>query len=224
MSLIIDFIQFDEFKIKFGSIGNDLNKKTTSFFNSIILVMPYIDYNQAVNASKILNKRTKIDAYLICVEDINRVGFIHIVNHLFKNTKSDYFGYLAQDIFPGRNWLDIAMENFKDDSCGLFSFNDGKWGGLLASYGLVKRDWAIKNYDGFLFYNQYKQHYADVELTLLAMSDKKYCYNANAVLLEIDPEKDNKKVNIDDKILFNKRKIDGFNGKIKSKKLINIFS
>jgi len=192
--------------------------------NKIILVMPHIDKDLARKTSKILEERTKINATLFCIEDVNRIGYIAVANYVYNNTQSELFGYIAQDAFPGRNWLELAVNELKNNKPGLLAFNDGKWFGNLASFGIVHRDWADKNYNGNLFFNEYTQHYADVELSLIAMSEKCLYYNPNAVLQEIDYYKEKKRVNQVDKNLFNTRKKNKFNSKVNDFELINLFS
>jgi hypothetical protein len=106
---------------------------------------------------------------------------------------------------------------------GLFAFNDGKWQGMLASFGMVNRHWAEQNYNGDLFKPTYHRHYADVELTLLAMEQGMYRSDARSVLVEIDWEKELKSVDRQDRLLYRQRVATGFEGRVVNSKLLLLF-
>ena len=168
--------------------------------------------------------RAGADGVILCVHDTQREGFITIVNRVFRSTASDYFGYVAQDAFPGRRWLLLALESLRKSNKGLFAFNDGKWMGMLASFGIASRQWVSGRYDGHFFFPVYCSHYADVELSVLAMSERSYCYNPNSVLMEVDWNKDTTSVNPLDKALFHERRASGFDGQVTSQELLHMFS
>jgi hypothetical protein len=149
---------------------------------------------------------------------------VAIANLAFKKTNCPIVGYLAEDAFPGRDWLKIGMKKLQSTHASLLAFNDGKWQGNLASFGLVKRKWAEKNYDGNLFYPQYHSHYADTELTLLARAEKLFTYDPHSLVIELDWEKEKKTVNMNDKKLFALRTASGFDGRIIDASLLSIFS
>jgi hypothetical protein len=187
------------------------------------VVMPYVNEEQAKTTAAILASRAGERGVLVCVEDDARLGFIRVVNETFAISTCEYFTYLAQDAFPGRYWLALALKSMKHSGKGLLAFNDGKWFGKLAAFGMVRRQWAVTNYGGELFYSDYNSHYADTELTLLAMENEQLDYNPNAVLVEIDYEKDRKPTSASDKALFAKRKINGFDGRVLQAKMLNLF-
>lgn len=174
-----------------------------------VFIMPCTDVAQASQAAQLMCSRAGVaDAVLVAVLDTSCEGFVAIANRAFRLTDSSYFGYVAQDAFAGRQWLRFALQTLEQQGKGLLGFNDGKWGGLLAAFGLGRRDWLARNYGGSLFFDGYAQHYADTELTVLALGNMQYCYNSQAVLVELDWEKDKKPVNPSDKILFANRKSD----------------
>lgn len=172
----------------------------------IVVIMPSIDIEKAKATAKQLSSRAGIEHQMLVVEDVDRSGFIATFNNTAKRNPADYYVYVAQDAFGGRNWLQEAYKTAKETGAGLVGFNDGKWSGKLASFGMVSHEWGVKNYGGELFYSEYKTHYADTELTALAMDDKKYAYNSEAVLIEVDPNKETSTVNKADKDLFASRK------------------
>ncbi len=172
-----------------------------------LLVMPATDRLWAERAALQLCRRAEVeDAVLLLVEDRMRVGFITIANRVFRATQSLLFGYLAQDAFAGRQWLKIARESLLSSDKGLLGFNDGKWHGMLAAFGLGRRSWLERHYGGDLFYSGYRSHYADTELTLLALGAGQYVYNPQAILIEVDWDKESRGTDRGDKQLFAQRK------------------
>ncbi len=192
--------------------------------SNILIILPFINYLKVKETAEILSKRTNLEGMIVCIDDKKKEGFVSIANRMFKESLSTYIGYVAEDAFPSINWLDIGFKKLQSSSASLLAFNDGKWQGNLASFGLVKREWAEKNYQGNLFYPSYKSHYADTELTLLAKSDKVFAYDPHSILMEIDFNKDEKKVNENDKLLFSKRAESGFEGRVKDPLLLKMFS
>jgi hypothetical protein len=189
-----------------------------------IIVMPSTDADQARQAAQLMCSRAGVsDALLLVVLDDARQGFIDIANQVFAATTSTWFGYVAQDAFAGRQWLATGLQTLTLKDKGLLAFNDGKWGGALAAFGLGRRTWLSQNYDGQLFYPGYTQHYADTELTVLAIGNAQYCYNPQAVLVEVDWGKDTKPVNALDKILFAQRKTGWLKARVKDAACLEIF-
>ena len=193
-------------------------------YSNVLIFMPFINPKEAKNTAEILSRRANAQGNIICIYDSYKEGFVTIANKAFRQTKSTYVGYLAEDAFPGRNWLNLGLKKIESTSSSLLAFNDGKWQGNLAAFGLVKRVWAANNYQGDLFYPQYKKHYADTELTLLAKEDKVFTYDPHSILIEIDWEKDKKSTEISDKNLFLERSKNGFDGRITNQTLLGIFS
>ena len=106
---------------------------------------------------------------------------------------------------------------------GLFAFNDGKWFGQLAGFGLVRRSWVNRLYDGALFHPAYHQHYADTELTLIARQQGALLHDPNALLIEVDPQKDKRPINPADRQRFLERKKHGFEGRVTHPGLLGMF-
>lgn len=184
-------------------------------------------FNRPVLAKKtgqILVTRAGYRGLLICIEDVDQVGFVALINQVFQNTKSTWFGYVAQDAFPGRLWLSQAMQTLTQKNGALLGFNDGKWFGALAAFGLAERVWASQNYGGAFFYPGYQQHYADTELTVLAEAARRYVYNPHALLIEVDYKKDQKSTNSQDKSLFQSRCQKQFDGRPIPPALLHKFS
>lgn len=157
----------------------------------VAVVMPTTDIELAKKTAEVLKHRAGYDCQIMIVEDKDRKGYTHTINTTYKSISKnfDFFVYLAQDVFPGDNWLANALvEQFKTGA-GLTTFNDGKWNGKLASFGMVETGWANENYEGNLFFDGYHSHYGDTELTQLAKEKKSYCYAKDSVLLEIDYNK-----------------------------------
>lgn len=134
------------------------------------------------------------------------------------------FGYLAQDVFPSRRWHAQAAAALNKADAGLLAFNDGKWAGQIAAFGLVQRQWVRSIYGGsHLFFSGYTQHYGDVELSLIARQQKRFAYDANAVMMEVDFSKESRAVNTKDRDCFATRKLTGFDGRVKDSELLGMF-
>ena len=188
-----------------------------------VMVMPYIDVALAQQAAEFASLRSNSEGMLLAIHDVQRHGFIATVNHAFRSTDSPWFGYMAQDAFAGRTWMAIALEAMQNEQAGLLGFNDGKWQGKLASFGLAERDWALSNYAGDFFYPGYKSHYADTELTLIAQQQGRYTYQPNSVLIEVDWDKETAAVNYEDRKLYHARAMQGFDGKVTDPALKTMF-
>ena len=191
---------------------------------SLVMVMPYTDTAMARRAADLIVRRAGCDGLLVAVRDDERSGFISVSNNIFRATRSVLFGYVAQDAFSGREWGKRVMTAFQNQKYGLLGFNDGKWAGLLASFGVVRRTWAEQNYGGDLFFPGYQSHYGDVELTLLAIEQRAYIYDPNCVMIEVDYDKEVKDNNAADRSVFAGRRNSGFDRKICNELLISLFS
>ena len=195
--------------------------------DKIIVIMPHIDWQLANKTANLLKERSGItnecDVEYFIVEDTERSGFITTVNHFFKKEYGDYYVYLAQDVFPGLNWLKIAYDTIKREKKGLLGFNAGRWHDRLASFGMVSRGFAEEIYGDKLFNDEYKSHFADVELTLIAKEMNQFVYEPKAVLFELD-ERMIKPANEDDLKVFNKRREEHFDGLVNSKYLLEYFN
>ncbi len=180
----------------------------------VIVVMPAIDMPLAQKAAEVMSRRAHRAGLLIVAEDDLRLGFIMTANLIYAKTKSPYFGYVAQDAFPGQHWLDYGLESLKKSNSGLLSFNDGKFFGKLAVFGLALRAWVNTLYGNFIFYPEYKSHYADTELSALALKTANLVYNPECIMMEVDYEKHLRGNNPADEELYIKRAATGFDGKI----------
>ncbi len=188
-----------------------------------LIVMPFINAPMARRAAPQLAQRAGTGGMLLCIEDVDRRGFVATANDAFRRSAAPQFGYVAQDAYAGRSWLVQAMAKLGEGDGGLLAFNDGKWGGALAAFGLVARDWARGNYDGDLFFPGYTSHYADVELTLVAMQQRKFRFDPLALLVEVDYGKDVRTVDAADRLLYHKRAQTAFDRKVTSPSLRRMF-
>lgn len=191
----------------------------------VVIVMPFVDMAAATRSARLMVARAGMQSGVILeVRDAEGAGFVALANAAFRATRSRYFGYVAQDAFAGRGWLERAVAVLETSGKALLAFNDGKWMGVLAGFGLVRREWAACNYGGELFHAGYEGHYADVELSVLAMNQRQLCYDANCVLIEVDWDKDQKAVSVEDRALYRQRAASGFDGRVSSPQLLGLFS
>jgi hypothetical protein len=194
--------------------------------DGVMMVMPFTNAQFAAQAAKTMATRAGSAGMIWAILDAQREGFVKVVNTAFAKSTSPWFGYVAQDAFAGRAWLTLALDALGDQKHFL-GFNDGKWAGALAGFGLARRTWAQQNYPELghsFFYPQYVSHYADAELTLLALQAGVYAYEPNSVLVEVDWEKDQATVNEDDRAHFAKRKAHGFDGKVQQAVLLDLIA
>lgn len=189
-----------------------------------IAIMPYTDRGQAERSALQLAARAGAGGLVLAVEDVERQGFVAIANRVFRETRSEFVAYVAQDCFAGRRWLARGLAALTRRGAGLLGFNDGKWSGMLAAFGLVARAWAQGNYSGELFWPEYIRHYADAELTVLAMSERRYIYDPDCVMVEVDWGKERAPVNEADRRLYRARAQAGFGGRVAKGELLKLFS
>lgn len=188
-----------------------------------LIVMPFTNPVLAKRAAALLSKRANSGGLILCIHDAAQIGFIATANTAFRRSIAPQFGYLAQDAFAGRGWLSHGLEALERNKGGLLAFNDGKWGGALAAFGLADAEWARGNYDGDLFHPRYRRHYADVELTLIAMQQRKFRYSPDAMVVEVDWKKDGAQVDQDDRLLYYKRGQTAFDRKVTDPGLRRLF-
>jgi hypothetical protein len=190
----------------------------------VVVMMPFTDTQMAKRSAQLLSTRAgSVRGMVLCVHDDDRIGFVAMANRIFKATRSPWVAYVAQDAYAGRSWLEKAVQAMAPHH-GLLGFNDGKWFGALAGFGLVRRSWALQNYAGDLFYPRYQQHYEDAELTVLAMQQGAYAYDADSVLIEVDWEKEQKLVHAADRDLYLERAKSGFDGRVVRPELLRLFA
>ena len=185
----------------------------------IAVVMPCIDTEKGMNTARNLSRRAGMSCKILIVHDSRRKGFIKTLNGAALKISTRYIVYLAQDAYPGRDWLLNAYHTLEKSGKGLLAFNDGKWKGRIASFGMVRTEWVKSLYDGRIFYPGYQSHGADNELTVIARSQNMHEYNPDCTLVEYDPNKDFGGSNPKDKALFQSRFMHGFNGMVPFRKL-----
>ncbi|WP_018984655.1 glycosyltransferase family 2 protein [Salinimonas chungwhensis] len=179
----------------------------------VTVVMPCIDEGLGQRAAHILSSRAGCDATIIIAMDDTKSGFISTLNKVARSSDSRFITYVAQDAFPGREWLKIAIESIETNRAGLLAFNDGKWFGRIASFGLVRKSWIENFYDKEILYSHYKSHKADNEITVLAKLDNSFVYNSDSTLIEVDYNKDKGGSNPTDDEKFKQRFNSQFGGK-----------
>ncbi|AYA62999.1 hypothetical protein [Alteromonas sp. RKMC-009] len=167
---------------------------------SVSIVMPCIDEELGYKTAAILASRAGTWGTVIIAMDDVGGGFMSTLNSVAAKCDSRFIVFVAQDAFPGRGWLKIALERIESEGAGLLAFNDGKWFGRIASFGMVRKTWVRKFYENAILNPYYKAHKADNEITLLAKLDNRFVYEPNSTLIEVDYRKDTGGSNrVDDK-------------------------
>jgi hypothetical protein len=191
----------------------------------VLVVIPSTDLAMAQRAAALAASRAGVEVRVVVVLDTARLGLVRVHNEVFRYSQSSHYAYLAQDAFVGRDWLSLGLQALERENAALLGFNDGKWQGQLAAFGLARRDWVSSVYGGSFFFEGYKSHYADTELTLVAREQHRYAYEPNAVVMEVDWDKDTKpSTSVDDKSLFKARAKNGFGQRVTRESLLGLFS
>ena len=180
--------------------------------DEVVLVLPYIDHELAVRLETVLRLRAEHPGLLVLVDDDERMGFIRVANFVYMRTRSPFFGYLAQDAFPGMYWLQQGMRIIQETGAGLLAFNEGRFFGTLAAFGLARRAWLKTLYRNMLFYPGYKSQYGDTELSAIAFGQNQMVFNPNALLIEVDYDKHAKANDPEDDALYKARLATRFDG------------
>jgi hypothetical protein len=185
----------------------------------VLVIMPSIRVRKAVRAARTLIERAGMSCTVLIVRDSPRRGFVAACNAAVERSAAKYVVYLAEDAFPGLDWLRLAHEALERSGKGLLGFNDGKWRGRIAAFGMVRLDWVRPIYGGPLFYPGYVAHKADNELTVIARAQDRYVYDPDCTLFEYDPGKVFGGRFKDDRATFRARFRSGFDGLIPIEKL-----
>lgn len=184
----------------------------------VLAIMPTTDLDMAEKTARLLKGRAGEQLDLVIVEDKKREGFVKLFNTAFKELNTyELYIYTAQDVFVSKNWLVEAVQTATKYGAGLVGFNDGKWNGRLAQFGMLDRLWVEKNI-GKPFHDGYFGNYCDVELTQIAKQYGKFAHSDKSLMIEVDYEKDFRDRDSDefvkDKELYKKRAKDGFDGQV----------
>lgn len=190
----------------------NLDTEALRFTQEICVVMPCINHALGMRTADLLQSRAGVNADYVIANDTKRQGFIKTLNQVARCSKAKYVVYLAEDAFPGENWLKIAFNALEKSKKGLLAFNCGKWHGRVAAFGMVRTEWVAKVYENQILFDGYKSHRADNEIAVIAKAQDQFVYTADSVLFENDPNKDFKKdeseaanFTFEDKKLFKKR-------------------
>ena len=157
---------------------------------SVAVVMPCTDAKMGMDTAQLLAKRAGMECRILVVNDTLRQGFVKTLNDTTARMSVRYVVYLAQDAYPGNNWLRDANDALEKSGKGLLGFNDGTFKGRIATFGMVRVDWIRGLYGGPVFHPGYNCHGADNELTVIARATDMYVYDPNCTLVEYDPDKE----------------------------------
>ncbi|ODR96801.1 hypothetical protein AUC71_04350 [Methyloceanibacter marginalis] len=183
--------------------------------DGVAIVMPSLNVAKATETAKILLKRAGMTTTVFIVEDTVRQGFIKTLNDTAAQLRVRYLAYVAEDAFPGVDWLRSAHARLEETNRGLLAFNCGKWRGRIAAFGLVRLSWVKQLYGGPVFFPAYKAHKADNELTVIARVQDQLVYDPNCVLVEIDADKQFRETVPEDKPPFASVSVRAFPGSLR---------
>jgi hypothetical protein len=200
----------------------DLRLLKFSDSDGVAVVMPCTDTKMGMETAAMLAKRAGMACKIFVVHDSLQQGFVRTLNDTANHISVRYVVYLAQDAYPGRDWLRSAHCVMEQSGKGLLGFNDGKFRGKIASFGMVRTQWVKDLYGGPIFYPGYIAHAADSELTVIARALDMYMYEPDCTLVEYDPDKDSKSSRRDDARLFRYRFLSAFDGLVPREPLIKM--
>jgi glycosyltransferase involved in cell wall biosynthesis len=155
----------------------------------VAIVMPSIDASKALDTARLLVRRAGMKTTVLIVKDTLRQGFIPTLNATAARLDVKYVVYLAEDAFPGVDWLKLAHNKLEETGKGLLAFNCGKWRGRIAAFGMVRMNWVRRLYGGAIFFPGYISHRADNEITVIARVTDQFFYDPECVLIECDSNK-----------------------------------
>ncbi|WP_161781642.1 hypothetical protein [Desulfohalovibrio reitneri] len=190
----------------------DIGGETRFEHESTVLVLPHIDREQVDRLAPVLQRRALHPGLLVLVDDTERIGFTKVANLIFAKSSSKYFGYLAQDVFPGDGWLKCGVDMLEKSGKSLLPFSDGRFHGTLAVFGLARRFWVQGLYRNCLFFPGYQRHFGDTELSAIATAQDQIIYNPGCILLEVDYDKHTRPNHPEDDALYRARARTGFGG------------
>jgi hypothetical protein len=200
---------------------------TLGDLGSVVVLLPWLHRQAAQQAAQTMLGRAGADATVLALHDDLSVGLVTLLNQAVQllEPQAEFLVYAAEDAFAGRGWLHVAlMELDRHPEAGLLAFNDGKWFGQLAAFGLVRRRWLAPLYEGLLFHPGYTRHFGDTELTVIALQQRALAYHPHALLVEVDHGKDGRPVHDADRRLFAQRAAGGFEGRVTDAALLGRFA
>ena len=89
------------------------SERTIKTNPKIIVVCPTINEEKARNTLEQLKNTAGMEAEYYSVVDKERTGFIATMNQVYKDIRADFYVYVAEDAFGGKNWLKIAYETME---------------------------------------------------------------------------------------------------------------
>ena len=189
-----------------------------------VVLLPWLDSSMAQTALQTMAWRAGAPAVYLALHDDTGMGPVALLNAALARVDCEMVAYTAQDAFPGRYWLRNALACLHSQpNKGLLAFNDGKWFGQLAAFGLVRRAWLRGVYGGDLFFSGYRHHYGDTELTVVALQQEALAYDPHCVLIEVDHGKDQRTVDVHDRHLYLRRAAQGFDARVVDEALLKRF-
>jgi len=179
----------------------------------IVVVIPTIKpVEEHQKIKDIYQARAGVECLVVIHHDKIKEGWVKVHNLYSSVLNYDWYMYTADDYYPGRDYLKIALESAKRTGKKLIAFNDGKWSGTNATAGLVHKSLIDKIPYKQLFYPGYFVHGADPELTAIAKLLNEYYYEPLALCVEVDYYKDvqNIKAYPEDGKLYKQRELINF--------------
>jgi len=87
----------------------------------VAVIMPCTDVDRGMKTARVLSMRAGMPSMIIVVNDSRRQGFIKTLNETAARITVKYIVYLAQDAWPGRDWLKCAHESLEKSGKALLA-------------------------------------------------------------------------------------------------------
>lgn len=165
--------------------GECIERLTYEDPHGVAVIMPCTDITKGLETARIMVKRAGMKITVFVVEDTLGQGFIEVLNRTAAQINVKYIVYVTEDAFAGVDWLRLAVETLQSTGKDLLSFNCGRYGDRIATFGLVRREWVKRIYGGPFFFPEYKTTEAIKELTIIARAADTFVFNPDCALVKI---------------------------------------
>ena len=189
-----------------------------------VVLLPWLDASMAQTALQTMAWRAGAPAVYLALHDDTGMGPVALLNAALAKVDCEMVVYTAQDAFPGRYWLRNALACLHSQPAkGLLAFNDGKWFGQLAAFGLVRRAWLA---------GRLRAQPLLPRLSPPLRRHRAHCRRAatrcaglrpRPVLVEVDHDKDQRTVDAQDRRLYLRRAAQGFDARVVDPTLLKRF-
>jgi hypothetical protein len=158
----------------------------------ILLATPVTSNKQFAEWESVIERRAGVPIVSLW-RDNTGTRFIDFHNEMVLTQEFDWYIWGMEDYYPARDFVKIALETANKTGKRFIMLNDGKnpVGPRNASAAMVHKSYIKQLYGtGQLFWNEYRHHGCDSEITEIAKRDGELVYEERAIYLEVDIDKE----------------------------------